>query len=71
MLGYAQWLLSRGDVRSPKMKEALELIEEAAVRIRDVVRKLDRLEDRPVPYMSGTMMIDLHNEGETGDESSQ
>ena len=71
VLGYAQWLLSRGDVRSPKIREALELIEEAAVRIRDVVRKLDRLEDRPVPYMSGTMMIDLHNEGETGDESSQ
>ena len=62
VLGYTRWLLSREETLSPEGRQALENIETAARQVRDVVRKLDRIEDRPVSYMGETMMIDIHGD---------
>ena len=62
VLGNAQWLLATDPTLSPESREILKEIEKAALRIRDVVRRLDEIEDRPVPYLGQTMMIDIHGD---------
>ena len=67
VLGNAQWLLARGERVSAETQKVLKQIEGAAFRIRDVVRKLDEIEDRPVPYLGEVMMIDIHDGDADGD----
>jgi len=44
----------------PEIRRKLELIRRAALRIRDVVRRLEDLkDDRPVEYIPGLSMTDL------------
>ena len=64
VLGNAQFLLASDQTLSAESREILKEIEAAAIRIRDVVRKLDEIEDRLVPYLGQTMMIDIHNDRE-------
>ena len=59
VLGYAQWLQAEGTVFSAEVQQALEAIEVSAVQIRDVVRALGEVKDRLIPYVGGTMMIDI------------
>jgi len=62
VLGYAQWLYAQEEALPPDVREVLKQIEIAAIRIRDVLRKLDQVKDRPIPYLGNTMMIDIHDE---------
>jgi PAS domain S-box-containing protein len=64
VLGEAQWLLEESDALSSEVRPVLEEIRSAAARIRDVVRKLDRIEDRVVPYWGRTTMVDIHRQEE-------
>jgi len=63
VLGNAQRLLAADRTLSANSREEVAEIEKAACRIRDVVRRLDEVEDRPIPYLGETMMIDIHSEG--------
>ena len=71
VLGYAQWLQAGGKPLPHEIRKALEQIETAAKRIKEVVRKLYEIEDRPVPYAGGTTMIDIngHKEGDKAAET--
>jgi DNA-binding response OmpR family regulator len=60
ILGYAQLLLQAEGLPSEVCKK-LEAISRGAVRIRDVVRRLEDLrEERTVEYLPGVSMTDLH-----------
>jgi DNA-binding response OmpR family regulator len=60
VLGYAELLLVRPDDLEPETRKKVEAIRGAAMRIRDVVRRLEALrEDRTVEYLSGIPMTDL------------
>jgi len=63
VLGNAQWLLMRDPMLSAESRDVAMEIEKASLRIRDVVRRLDEIEDRPVPYLD-VMMIDIHGRSE-------
>ncbi|MEE8392664.1 MAG: response regulator [Anaerolineae bacterium] len=61
VLGNIERLLAAASTFSTENRERLRQIEAGTIRIRDVVRKLgDSIEDRPVLYLSQTMMIDIH-----------
>jgi len=62
VLGNAEWLLVADQTLSAKGRYVMQEIEKAAIRIRDVVRKLDEIEDRPIRYLGETMMIDIHGD---------
>lgn len=62
VLGDAQWLLDKKKTLPSDIREVVGEIESAAIRIRDVVSKLDQIEDRPVPYWGQTMMIDIRSD---------
>jgi PAS domain S-box-containing protein len=62
VLASAQWLLSSGSTLTAETREMVEHIEAGALRIRDVVRRLQEIVDRPVPYVGETQMIDIHAE---------
>jgi CheY-like chemotaxis protein len=65
VLGNIERLLAAAPTLSIKSRERLRQIEAGTIRIRDVVRKLgDNIEDRPVPYVGQTMMIDIHDSEE-------
>ena len=63
-LGNIERLLAATQTLSAENREGLQRIADATFRIRDVVRKLNRINDRPVPYMGQTMMIDIHSDDE-------
>lgn len=63
VLGYAELLLAQGDALAPDLRRKLEAIRRAALRIRDVVRRLEVLKDRTVEYVPGVHMTDLRGEG--------
>jgi hypothetical protein len=59
-MGFADLLLMQAESLPPEMCRKLELIRRAALRIRDVVRRLEDLkDDRPVEYIPGLSMTDL------------
>jgi PAS domain S-box-containing protein len=62
VLGNSDWLLGSDQTLSTKTRTVVEEIHRAAIRIRDVVRRLDDLEDRPVCYLGDTMMIDIRSD---------
>ncbi|MFB3818991.1 MAG: response regulator [Candidatus Methylomirabilales bacterium] len=63
VLGYAELLLAQGESLAPDQRKKLEAIRRAALRIRDVVRRLEVLKDRTVEYVPGIQMTDLRGEG--------
>ena len=61
ILGYAQLLLLEAKSLPEDVRKRLEAISRGAVRIRDVVRRLEGLrEERTVEYLPGVSMTDLH-----------
>ncbi|MDY7040036.1 MAG: GAF domain-containing protein [Chloroflexota bacterium] len=60
ILGLAQWLLEQDSDLSDSARDDLKMIEEMAVRIRDIVKKLETAEDRTTVYLGDAQMIDLH-----------
>ncbi len=58
VLGQASLLLRREDL-DPEVRGALEAVLNHALRIRDIMRKLQSVEDRLTPYIRGVEMIDL------------
>ncbi len=61
VLGYAELLLLQAENLPEEVRKKLEAIRRGAVRIRDVVRRLEGLrEERTVEYLPGVSMIDLH-----------
>jgi CheY-like chemotaxis protein len=66
VLGYTDLLLSQPETLSPEAMKKLEAIRRAALRIRDVVRRLEGIRhDRTVEYIPGISMTDLRGEAET------
>lgn len=59
ILGLAQWLLEQEPDLSESVRNDLKTIEEMALRIRDIVQKLETVEDRTTTYLGDTRMIDL------------
>jgi len=60
ILGYAQLLLLQAESLPPEVRTKLEAISRGAVRIRDVVRRLEEIrEERTVEYLPGVSMTDL------------
>ena len=63
-----------GKVMHPELErdvvglEMIRDIETAAIRIRDVVRRLEEITDRVVPYQGETQMIDIHGDPEPPDQ---
>jgi len=61
ILGYAQLLLLQAEGLPAEVCKKLEAISRSALRIRDVVRRLEVLrEARTVEYLPGVSMTDLH-----------
>ena len=61
ILGYAQLLLLQAEGLPSEVCKKLEAISRGAVRIRDVVRRLEEMrEERAVEYLPGVSMTDLH-----------
>ncbi len=59
ILGLTQWLLEQESGLPESARNDLRTIEEMAVRIRDIVRKLEKVEDQTTTYLGNTRMIDL------------
>ncbi len=63
VLGFADLLLAKGEEFSPDVQKKLEAIRRASLRIRDVVRRLEDIqEDRTIEYIPGIAMTDLGEE---------
>lgn len=60
VLGNAHWLAERADVPE-EVREILRVIARESLRIRDVLRQLDEVQDRLVPYVGGAQMLDLRH----------
>lgn len=58
VLGQASLLLRREDL-APEVRSALEAVLEHALRIRDIMRKLQSVEDRLTTYIRDVKMVDL------------
>jgi len=59
ILGLTQWLLGQETDLSESVRNDLQTIEEMAIRIRDIIKKLENVEDRTTVYLGNTRMIDL------------
>jgi CheY-like chemotaxis protein len=60
VLGNAHWLVERADVPE-EVRDILRVIARESLRIRDVLRQLDEVQDRLVPYAGGAQMLDLRH----------
>lgn len=60
--------LLEADAFPEAARRKLEAIRRATIRIRDVVRRLEDIEDRSVEYMPGMQMTDLSGDGPPGPE---
>jgi GAF domain-containing protein len=60
ILGLTQWLLGQESDLPESVRNDLRMIEDMAIRIRDIVAKLETVEDRTKIYLGDTRMIDLH-----------
>jgi len=59
ILGLTQWLLGQETDLYESVRNDLQTIEEMAIRIRDIIKKLENVEDRTTVYLGNTRMIDL------------
>jgi CheY-like chemotaxis protein len=65
LIGHLELLMTHIDRLPEEDVEHLRLVQSAAFEVSDVVRRLQRVEgDRTVPYVSGTRIIDLDDEGD-------
>ena len=63
VLGNADWLLQETPDLEDEQRRALKAIRANAIRIRDIVHKLEGIKsDRVTEYVRGIEMIDLHNQ---------
>jgi two-component system NtrC family sensor kinase len=62
ILGFVDLLLAQADNFPDAVRKKLDAIRRATIRIRDVVRRLEEVEDRSVEYVPGLQMIDLSKE---------
>jgi HAMP domain-containing protein len=58
VMGFAEMLQQRTDL-SPGVREQLIPIYEGAVRMRDIIKRLERVQDRTTDRLGGTKMTDL------------
>jgi signal transduction histidine kinase len=63
ILGFVDLLLTQADAFPEAARRKLEAIRRATLRIRDVVRRLEDIEDRTVEYVPGMQMTDLSGDG--------
>ena len=59
ILGFVDLLLAQAGDLPESMQRKLEVIRRETIRIRDVVRRLEEVEDRSVEYVPGMQMTDL------------
>ena len=59
IFGFVDLLLVQADSFSEPVRKKLDAIRRATIRIRDVVRRLEEVEDRSVEYVPGLQMTDL------------
>ncbi|OGB94041.1 MAG: hypothetical protein A2Z31_07535 [candidate division NC10 bacterium RBG_16_65_8] len=59
ILGFVDLLLAQADAYPDAARKKLDAIRRATIRIRDVVRRLEEVEDRSVEYVPGLQMTDL------------
>jgi DNA-binding response OmpR family regulator len=59
VLGFVDLLLTQADTFPEAARKKLDAIRRATLRIRDVVRRLEEVEDRSVEYVPGLQMTDL------------
>ena len=63
VLGNVDWLLQEPTDLTGEPLRALEAIRANALRIRDIVKKLEEIQtDRVTEYVTGVEMIDIHNQ---------
>ncbi|GAB4405842.1 MAG: hypothetical protein Kow00123_18230 [Anaerolineales bacterium] len=62
ILGNAEWLMEQEAGLSEEGRRALKLVHDMAIRMRDIVARLENVEDVRRPYL-GTEMIDLVGPG--------
>ncbi len=62
ILGNAEWLLEEEQGLSEEEVRALTLIYRMALRVRDIVTRLENVEDRKRSYLQSLEMIDLRDE---------
>ncbi len=58
VMGYAEMLRQRSDL-PPGVHDQLKAIYDGAVRMRDIIRKLERVQDRTTDRLGGAKMTDL------------
>jgi GAF domain-containing protein len=64
VLGNADWLLEEATSLKGESLRALQAIRANAIRIRDIINKLEDIRsDRVTEYVTGVEMIDIHNQG--------
>ncbi len=72
ILGFAELLLIEPGTLPPGVQKKLEAISRAALRIRDVLRRLEAVrEDRTVEYIPGLSMTDLRPTGPERQQEEQ
>jgi signal transduction histidine kinase len=59
ILGFVDLLLTQAEGFPEAVRKKLDAIRHATIRIRDVVRRLEEVEDRSVEYVPGLQMTDL------------
>jgi GAF domain-containing protein len=69
ILGNAEWLLEE-DGLSEEVRVSLQLIYDMAARVRDIVQRLENVEDRRCPYIGSLDMIDL-SASDTSEQSNE
>jgi CheY-like chemotaxis protein len=59
ILGFVDLLLAQAEEFPEAVRKKLDVIRRSTIRIRDVVRRLEEVEDRSVEYVPGLQMTDL------------
>lgn len=70
VMGFAEMLQQRSDL-PPEVREHLVPIYEGALRMRDIIKKLERVQDRTTDRFHGTKMTDLAAPGPDRDEEDR
>lgn len=70
VLGQTALLLRQREDLNPEVRALLQTVLDHALRIRDIMRKLQSVEDRLTPYIRDVEMIDLKGSGEEPLEGS-
>ena len=69
VMGLVQWMLSEHAELPDEVVQDLQTIERMAIRIRDIVNKLEEAQYRTITYMDSVTMLDLHTQEEDDDEA--